>query len=232
VEIDEKGGMMPKRPFKKPTVDHRENEAIKRLMREVGFQVYKVNRDGDNEGIELEVGDYSQRIRGDREVVVERKSDDFLPSLFSGRLNEQLASIVNDNNIITGFLIIDKSYDDLLAIAMENGVHENVIHGAIASCCLKGFVPLFAGDVYNFRKVVDRIFAKARDGKDRIYRPKVRVGKGETIITFPGVGEEIGVRLFAHFGSIKAIINATKEQLMEVHGVGAKVADKIIKLVN
>lgn len=222
---------MPKK-FKQPVVDHRELKAMKKLMEEVGFQVYKINKDGEKEGIELDVGDYEQELSNGKKVVVERKSEDFLPSVFSRHLDEQLADIVSDDNIVTGFLVVDKTLDDLIAMAHERDIHENIVYGAVASCCWKGFVPLFAGDMINFRNIVKRIFDKAKDGKERMFRPKVRIGKGDVIVTFPGVDSKIGTELVKHFGSVKAVINATKEQLMEVHGIGEKVADKIIKLVN
>ena len=219
---------------KSPKVDHREWSRMKQLMNDIGFQVFKINKDGEEEGLELSVGDYEQSLPDGKngKIVVERKSDDFLSSIFSGHLDEQLSNIVNDENIITGFLILDKSLDDLLMMAKERDISENVVYGAIASCCLKGFVPLFAGSMENFRDIVNKIFEKAYDGKDRIYRPKLEVGKGENIITFPGIDKVIGKRLYEHFGSIKKVINASKEELMQVKGIGEKLANKIIELVN
>jgi len=98
--------------------------------------------------------------------------------------------------------------------------------------CLKGFVPLFAGDIINFRNIVDKIFQKARDGKERIYRPKIRIAKGENIITFPGVDEKLGLELVKYFGSVKSVVNAPLEELMKIPGIGEKTARKIIAMVN
>ena len=223
---------MPKPPIKQPVVDHRELDLMKQLMSEIGFKVYKINKDGEEKGIELEAGDYEQELSSGKKVVIERKSDDFLPSVFSKHLDEQLSDIVNNDMIVAGFLIIDKSLDDLIAMAIERDISQNVVYGAIASCCLKGFPPVFCGDIINFRNLVRRIFEKGRDGKERIFVPKVRIGKSETIVTFPGVDSKLGLELVKHFGSVKAVINATKEQLMEVHGIGSKVAEKIIRVVN
>jgi Fanconi anemia group M protein len=224
---------MPKPPIKQPVVDHRELPTVKQLMSEIGFKIYKINKDGEKEGIELEAGDYEQEISPTGEkVVIERKSDDFLSSVFSDRMDEQLAEIVDNDKIVAGFLIVDQTLDYLVGMAIEKGIPENVVYGTIASLCLKGFVPLFAGDMINFRRIVKLIFEKSRDGKDRIFRPKLRVGVGENILVFPGMNNELGLRLVKHFGSIKAVINATKEQLMEVHGIGKERAEKIIKMVN
>lgn len=224
---------MPKKPLPKPKVDHRELDLMKQLMSEIGFQVYKINKDDEKEGIELEVGDYEQEISPTGEkIVVERKSEDFLPSVFSKHLDEQLADIVSDEKVVTGFLIIDKTLDDLIAMAHERDISENVVYGAIASLALKGFPPIFCGDVINFRNVVAKIFEKGRDGKERIFVPKLRIKKSKAIVTFPGVNEELGIRLLKIFGSIKNIINASKEELMTVDGIGEKTAKKIVELVN
>lgn len=217
---------------KSPKVDHREYVKMKHLMSEIGFQVVKLDDNGEDVGVELDAGDYSQRVRDGREVVVERKSDDFFSSVFDGRIFNQLAEISENGNILCGFLILDKSINDLLNTAKEMNISENVVFGSLASCCLRGYPPVFVGDMTNFRKLVESIFNKAYDGKDRIIRPKLEVGKGEDIVVFPGVAAEKGRRLYEHFGSIKAIVNASKEELMQVKGIGAKLADKIIEVVN
>lgn len=217
---------------KSPKVDHREWDRMKDLMNSIGFQVVKIDSEGKEEGCELNVADYEQRLRDGKCVVVERKSDDFFSSIFDGRLFEQISNIIDNDNIICGFLIIDKSLTDLLSMARENNISENVVFGTIVSCCLKGFPPLFVGSVENFSKIVDILFFKAYDGKSRIFMPKLTVGKGEDIITFPGVDRVIGKRLYEHFGSIKAIVNADEKQLMEVKGVGKKIAEKIVRLCN
>lgn len=224
---------------KSPKVDHREYDMMKELMNDVGFQVFKIDDKGKEVGVELDVGDYEQRLQGSndgiegtKKVVVERKSDDFLPSVFTGHLDEQLSNIVNDKNIVCGFLIIDKSYNDLLSMAREREISENIVHGTIGSLCWKGFIPLFADNRENFSKIVDVIFQKAYDGKDRIYRPKIEIGKGDSIISFPNVDEVIGTRLLQYFGNIKNIINATEEELQQVKGVGKKVSRHIFEMVN
>ena len=217
---------------KSPKVDHREWEKIQQLMHDIGFQIFKINKDGEREGIELKVSDYSQKLKDGHEVVVERKSNDFFSSIFDGRLFEQISDISDDENIIIGFLIIDKSLSDLLSMARENNISENVVFGTLASCCLRGYPPIFTDNIDNFSKIVDKIFEKSYDGKERVLLPKLAVGKGDNIITFPGIDVVIGRRLYEYFGSIKAIVNADKESLKNVKGVGDKLADKIMSLVN
>ena len=217
---------------KSPKVDHREWEKMQQLMHDIGFQIFKINKNGEREGIELKVSDYSQKLKDGHKVVVERKSNDFFSSIFDGRLFEQISDISDDENIIIGFLIIDKSLSDLLSMARENNISENVVFGTLASCCLRGYPPIFTDNIDNFSKIVDKIFEKSYDGKERILLPKLAVGKGDNIITFPGIDVVIGRRLYEYFGSIKAIVNADQESLKNVKGVGDKIADKIMSLVN
>jgi Fanconi anemia group M protein len=46
------------------------------------------------------------------------------------------------------------------------------------------------------------------------------------------VADTIGERLLKEFGSIKNIVNADKESLMKVKGIGEKTANEIIGLCN
>lgn len=48
----------------------------------------------------------------------------------------------------------------------------------------------------------------------------------------PGVGVELATRLWEHFGRVPISLDVTKEQLMEVPGVGAKKAEQIIRSVS
>ena len=49
---------------------------------------------------------------------------------------------------------------------------------------------------------------------------------------FPNVSSVIAKRLLDHFGSIRAIINASEKELCEVNGVGKNIASKIIDILN
>jgi len=43
----------------------------------------------------------------------------------------------------------------------------------------------------------------------------------------PNVDSVLGKRLLEHFGSVEGVFAATKESLMEVQGIGKKIAEKI-----
>jgi Fanconi anemia group M protein len=47
----------------------------------------------------------------------------------------------------------------------------------------------------------------------------------------PNVSSVLAKRLLEHFGSIKGIANASLEDLMEVKGIGKRIASKIIEVI-
>jgi ERCC4-type nuclease len=48
----------------------------------------------------------------------------------------------------------------------------------------------------------------------------------------PGVGPKIARALLEHFGSVKAVSNASKEELMKVEKIGKKKAERIHAAIN
>jgi Fanconi anemia group M protein len=47
------------------------------------------------------------------------------------------------------------------------------------------------------------------------------------VSSLPGIGAKTANNLLKHFGSVRAVMNASKEELMEVDGVGPKRAEEI-----
>jgi ERCC4-type nuclease len=50
------------------------------------------------------------------------------------------------------------------------------------------------------------------------------------VASFPDIGARYARLLLEHFGSVKALVNAEKEELMKVPGIGGKKAEKIYEL--
>ena len=46
------------------------------------------------------------------------------------------------------------------------------------------------------------------------------------------VSSVIAKRLLHHFGSIRAIVTASEQELQEVEGVGKKIANAIVEMMN
>jgi Fanconi anemia group M protein len=48
----------------------------------------------------------------------------------------------------------------------------------------------------------------------------------------PNISAVLAQRLLQHFGSIRGIANASKEELCEVHGIGKNIASEIVRVLN
>jgi excinuclease ABC subunit C len=54
-----------------------------------------------------------------------------------------------------------------------------------------------------------------------------RAARGSVLDGIPGVGPKRKKALIRHFGTIKKVRSATPEELMEVEGISAKLAEEI-----
>ena len=50
--------------------------------------------------------------------------------------------------------------------------------------------------------------------------------------SLPNVSAVLAKRLLTHFGSIRAIANASEKELQEVEGIGKNIASEIVKVLN
>jgi len=189
-------------------VDSREmrSEVVK-LLREFGANLEIKN---------LEIADY---VLSDR-VAVERKTvDDFVDSLISDRLFQQLLKL--------------KTYPrPLIVLEGENiyrrAVHPNAIRGAIATIVTDFGIPMiFTKDE---KETAEFIFAIARREQEEKKREVVehfgktkRTLKEEqeyVVSALSGVGSVIAKNLLEHFQTIERIATASEKELMEVPKVG------------
>lgn len=165
----------------------------------------------------------------DRRILFERKTlQDFAVSIVDGRLFKQMLALTKSK--FRSFLILEGSGKD----AMASGVRREALQGALITISLILGVPVIRSMapeetarliVYAARKV--QSIEKAgcpRPG----YRPKGKKGRQLYILQgLPGIGHERALRLLEKFGSVEAIMSASREDLLTVEGVGAKTADRI-----
>lgn len=204
-----------------PFVDSREHDTMKKLAKERGFSEKM-----------LETGDYqSDEDTNGKYIKFERKSDDFLSSIFSENLYLQLRNMVNDPKTKNAYLIVDKSLFEIQKEAIQRGVHPETVLGMISSLTLRGFPPIFSDNQTNCMTIIEKTFLKHVDGKSRDVCEKTIIG-GENLIVFPGIDQKIGKNLLMKFSSFKSVANATVEELMEVDGIGPVLAQRIYNLCN
>ncbi|MBI5001161.1 MAG: DEAD/DEAH box helicase [Euryarchaeota archaeon] len=201
-------------------VDSRElNSAVARELSKLGL-VLKIET--------LEVGDYVISSR----VAVERKEvKDFLASLLDQRLFGQVTAM-------------KRAYQRPILIVEGEGlftlrnISEQAIYGALASIASDFGVPvLFSKDALETAKYIQALFKREQGGDPRI---PLRPGKGRTALHeqqqfvvegLPGISATLAQRLLGHFGSVRAIMNASIEELCDVKGVGKMTAEQVKRVI-
>lgn len=186
---------------------------------------------GENsvEVVVSEVGDY---FTPDRKVGIERKSlDDYLSSM-TGRLKQQLKELKDAFEY--PYLFVEGSMDDFLYI--DRRFHPNAIIGSVASVLAHSQVPIvFTGSF--FIPLLVKVIEKHYDGKVVEYTPirKPKPTKDDyklnILCAFPGINMSRAKLLLEKFGSIEQIVNAPVEELMQVKGIGEKLAKQIKEVI-
>jgi ERCC4-type nuclease len=215
-------------------VDHREHPEMKRLMKELIVSLAPKSSDkidldklGDTEVgddvkfLQLEISDYSAPEYG---FAIERKSDDFIPEVRNGNLFAKLSEL---SQYPHAFLIIDKShqqmFEDIKQRAFQNRKLSNndkykfiksqtaALNGAISSCCLRGFPPIFCGDKKTAAELIVRMYYKAKEGKSttiiNAVRPKAthKDRAMNILVNYPFIGELTAEKLLKHYGSVEEV---------------------------
>jgi len=217
-------------------VDYRERELVN-LLRE---------KFGEIEEISLKVGDVVLAF-DNHAVILERKSaPDFIESVRSNRLWEQLLRMVKTEEIFNKtvkrrILLLHGSIKDLTFHEFDERLWAS-LSGAFMEIVYVYGVPIFFIEddraVSTFiRILVDREERKANESlpKERWFRKRLSEipEKDEKIYllsSIPGIGNELAKNLLRHFGSIEKIAIASIEQLMMVDGIGNKKAEQIYKI--
>lgn len=179
---------------------------------------------------QLDVGDYVLSTR----IGVERKQvDDFLSSLIKGTLFQQINKL--RDAYARPLLIIEG--EDLFK---KRNISHNAIFGSFVSIIVDFGIPiLFTKNAFDTADVL--FITAAREQKEKQKDVAVRGGKPSASLRerqqfivegLPNVSSVIAQRLLDHFGSIRAIANASEDELQEVHGIGPLIASDIYRVFN
>jgi ERCC4-type nuclease len=170
-------------------------------------------------------GDYL----ADRRILFERKTlQDFAVSIVDGRLFKQMLALTKSK--FRSVLILEGIGKDAMALS----VRREALQGALISISLILGIPVLRSlapeetarlIVYAARQIQS---VEKKGCPSPGYRPKGKKGRQLYILQgLPGLGQERALRLLEKFGSVEAIMNASREELLKVEGVGAKTADRI-----
>lgn len=173
----------------------------------------------------LSVGDYCVQ----RRVLVERKTAaDFAVSLIDGRLFRQAAALAAAP--YRAMLVLEGTEADWQA----TGVRREALQGALITIgVFYGLALLWSAGPEETARLLVYLGRQTRQflhgGLPRPgYRPKGRRARQLFLLQgLPGVGPERAARLLERFGSVRAIMTASIDELAVVPGIGEKTAGKV-----
>ncbi len=198
-------------------VDHREyRSTIARLLSNKSLQIIPK---------QLDVGDYIVSSR----IGVERKTiDDFLQSLISGKLFDQLYRL--RGAYPRPILILEGT-----GLFIKRKVNPHAILGSLISICVDFGIPILTTE--KPEETADLLFVMAKREQQQEQKPVVLRGEKPSmnlserqrfvVEGLPFISSIIAKRLLHHFGSINGLVNASEKELQEVFGVGKRIANEI-----
>ncbi|MGC9435206.1 MAG: DEAD/DEAH box helicase [Methanomicrobiales archaeon] len=173
----------------------------------------------------LEHGDYAI---GDQ-ILVERKTvSDFLDTLINRNLLGQMRDLAG---AAPRPILILEGGEDLYT---ARNIHPNAVRGAIAAIAADfGIAIIPTRDAEETGQMLAILARREEGGRDertphvrKSYRSP-REAQEHILASFPGVGLKHARLLLAHFGSLRAVMNARPDELRAVRGVGEKTAASI-----
>ena len=207
-------------------VDSREKNQIKDFLSDEGIDI-KIES--------MPVGDY---MVGN--ICVEYKSiQDYIQSLHSGHLHKQLYQM--SYNFELSYLMVGGLY------GYEIGKTGSKKASFISSICGSSFKRANDGKMgqvvtvqfeqeYDCALFLKFLLKKVEEG-DNVRLPTMeRHNFSKTdwqlrmVSSLPNVGEKLGKLMFAEFGTLQSIANASKEELMNVKGISTKKANVIYEV--
>jgi len=173
-------------------------------------------------------------------VGIERKGEDFLSSMFDGTLDQQLIEL--EENFARPFLFVE--YDGIKDMIIKNpNVNPKSLIGEFTSIMARHQVTvMFVGDLYVPFTV--RVIEKFHDGQNQVKKisyspirnrhrlhkrdPTPQEVKLDIISRLPRIGAKKGAELLEAFDySIGSIANASINDIVNVKGIGKKLASNI-----
>jgi len=212
---------------RRPIVDFRELDEMIELSKEFGFEIARF----DIPEMITGQGDYQSGKVKKQTINIERKEDDFIPSLFNdGHIYKQLQAMTENKNVKASYLFLNKSLEDI-KFEMQNKekpIPLSVLYTYIAELILIGYPPVFIPNREDFFHITDRLFSKYYETPDRVKPIKkintiININK-DKVITMEGISDTLGERLIDHFGTVKDVVNAEPKELQKVKGIGPKLA--------
>jgi ERCC4-related helicase len=172
----------------------------------------------------LEQGDYAI---GDRILVERKTARDFMDTLVERDLFGQIRMLAEA--VPRPVLIIEG--EDLYTL---RNIHPNAVRGTLAAITVDmGVTVLRTADADETAEML-YVLSQREEGErgERKVHPKksyrsIREEQEYALASFPNIGLKQARILLAHFGSLKAIVDADVDELTAVRGIGEKTARSI-----
>jgi Fanconi anemia group M protein len=177
---------------------------------------------------QLPVGDY---VISDRMCVERKTVRDFEGSVMNSRLFDQMERL--NSGFQKPILLIEGDDSEFL-------MQPNAILGAIISLYSDYNVQIIRSGGTDETSAT---LAKLAEREQRSEKREPRIVGSKRAFTnsqwqvlilgsIPGIGPKIARSLIAHFKTIKNVVSAQREELMEVNKIGKKKAEKIYSILN
>jgi len=122
----------------------------------------------------------------------------------------------------------------------KRNIKHNAIYGSLVSIMIDYGIPIFTTKDDIETANILSLAAKREQIKDkksvslRGEKTSMSIQEQQQFIIegLPNVSSTIAKRLLANFGTIKAIVNATEDELQEINGIGKHIALKMIEILN
>jgi len=185
-----------------------------------------------NKGVDVELcalgsGDYYIN----RKIMVERKTkEDFVQSIIANRLFVQCQKMKRYNEY--SLLIIEGN-----PFTTQHKINIQAIKGAILSVSVAWQIPVFMTDrkeeTVDFLIMAGKQTALAKVPVVRSgYKPKrIRNRKLWFVQGLPEVGPLLALRLLEKYNSIERVINLSRDELVQIKGIGTRKAGQIYEFV-
>lgn len=209
-------------------VDEENKPLVYADTREVPDLIEKLRQRGAKVEVrQLDHGDFV--VSSD--IVVERKTlDDFVKSIYDGRLFKQLSNM--NEKYARPMVLIQGERKHL------SGIGESAFYGALASVLADFRVPIFFAT--NEKEVAELIFhiarreqmEKKRDNRIREGRKPSSLAENQRYVVsgIPGVSGVLADRLLSKTETIQNLFSSSELELQKIEGIGEVMANRIREL--
>lgn len=178
----------------------------------------------------LKLGDYLL----DNHILVERKTlRDFASSIIDGRIFKQAAMLAYSE--FHPVVILEGTAQDL----KKCHIPRQGLQGALIYVSMTLGLPVLRSlsphETAQLMIYITNQTQTVTSGlvKRRGYYPKRKLKRQMLILQgLPGIGKKRAKQLIERFETIKAVINASKEELTSIEGIGKTTADEILNIIN